>query len=121
MLSIQSVIRGRQLIRKNKDKDNLGKKGYEKYEKKAKEYIDDNGKALKLLHIARKKAEKRRGMLGEVWEKNPTALLYIRRLDKRQVQGNTSSIYNYDYCGNTLFCSTIGFNPRLSAGSRFRQ
>lgn len=50
-------------------KDKIGKKGYEKYKSKASEYLKDNDKAKKLLYDARNKANKKKGLLGDVWEK----------------------------------------------------
>ena len=43
--------------------------GYKKYESKAKEYMEDKQKAEGLLKDAIKKADIKKGKLGEAWEK----------------------------------------------------
>ena len=49
--------------------EKLGKKGYKKYKNKASEYFEDSEKASKLLDDARKKADKKKGLLSDIWEK----------------------------------------------------
>lgn len=51
------------------NKEKLGRKGYEKYENKASDYINDTDKAIKLLDDARKKADKKKGPLKDMWGK----------------------------------------------------
>ncbi len=50
---------------KNED---LGKKGYKKYESRANEYLNDEEKASELLKSARQKAGKRKGSLQKIWD-----------------------------------------------------
>jgi uncharacterized membrane protein YkvA (DUF1232 family) len=50
-------------------KEKLGKRGYKKYESKAKKYLNDNDKTSQLLSDARKKAGKKKGVLDAIWDK----------------------------------------------------
>lgn len=54
---------------KNKKTKELGKKGSKRYESRASEYLNDGKKAKKLLGDARKKAERKKNMLDEVWDR----------------------------------------------------
>ena len=47
--------------------ENLGRKGYQRFEKRADEYINDGDKAAELLENARKKAGKKKGSLSKIW------------------------------------------------------
>ncbi|MEX1308444.1 MAG: YkvA family protein [Eubacteriales bacterium] len=47
--------------------ENLGEKGYKRFESRADEYINDGDKAAELLENARKKAGKKKGSLSKIW------------------------------------------------------
>jgi len=49
--------------------EKLGRKGYKKYKNKASDYLNDSDKASTLLNDAKKKADKKKGALDEIWEK----------------------------------------------------
>lgn len=51
------------------DNENLGRKGYKRFESRADEYINDGEKAADLLENARKKAGKKKGSLSKIWER----------------------------------------------------
>lgn len=48
-------------------KENLGEKGYKRFESRADDYINDGEKAAELLENARKKAGKKQGSLSKIW------------------------------------------------------
>ncbi len=51
------------------DNRDLGRKGYQRFEKRADEYINDGEKAAELLDSARKKAGRKRSSLEKIWDK----------------------------------------------------
>ena len=68
----------------------LGKKGYNRYESKAGDYLNDSEKATKLLEDARKKADKKHGKLDEIWDK---VQLFFSIFDD-WIKGNYKAISN---------------------------